>query len=426
MERSKGGGGTMRILLTIIRREYLLRVKSKWFLVSTFAAPLLFIGMMVIPILFETGREQTRRTVALVDETGVLAALVEPRLEEAGFTVEVAPPGSEDSLRVRALEGDLGGYMVLDEGALTRGHLTYYGQQGPGAIRGMTIRGVVVQSALEVRLAEAGVEVDLEALFAGGSMDLRLLEEESGGATEDEPQFIGVFTGSMMLYMVILMYAAAVMRATLEEKTSRIVEILISSIRPSQLMLGKILGVGSVGLTQLAVWVLCGALAFTLGLPAVVTARPDLVDPEAIAQALPGAGLLALFVALFLGGYFLYAALYASVGAMCSTEEEAQQAQFPVIFLLFPPILLLMPIMENPHSPWAIIISMVPFFSPILLYARAGAGEIPLWQIGASLSFLYLGVWGVAWVAGRIYRVGILMQGKRPNLPELLRWVREA
>jgi ABC-2 type transport system permease protein len=416
----------MKTLLVVLKREYLQRVRSRWFLVSTFAAPVFFIGMMVLPILYETGREETRRTVALLDETGLLADRVAPRLEEAGFTVEEAETGSEDSLKVKALDGRLGGYLVLGQDALTRGHMTYYGSESPGAIRGMTIRSAVVQSALEVRLAATGTEVDLEALFAGGSMDLRRLQEESGGRSEEEPEFIGVFTGALLLYMVILMYAAAVMRATLEEKTGRIVEILISSIRPSQLMLGKILGVGSVGLTQLAVWVLCGVLALTLGLPALVAARPDLANPEAIAQALPGLGLVALFVALFLGGYFLYAALYAAVGAMCSTEEEAQQAQLPVVFLLFPPVLLLMPIMESPQAPWAVIMSLVPFFSPVLLYARAGAGAVPIWQIGASLTFLYLGVWGVAWVAGRIYRVGILMQGKRPTLPELLRWVREA
>jgi ABC-2 type transport system permease protein len=290
----------------------------------------------------------------------------------------------------------------------------------------MTIRGAVVRSALEARLTEAGADIDLEALFAGGTMDLRILEEETAGTTEDEPEFIGVFAGALLLYMVVLMYAAAVMRAALEEKTGRIVEILISSIRPWELMLGKIIGVGSVGLTQLAVWLVFGGLGLTFGVPALVAVRPDLADPEAIAQALPGLGLLSLFLALFVGGYFLYAALYSAVGAMCSTEEEAQQAQFPVLFLLITPILLLMPVMEAPNAPLAVIASMVPFFSPVLLYARAGAGEIPGWQIGVSLTFLYLGVLGVAWVAGRIYRVGILMQGKRPTLPELWRWVRAA
>ena len=416
----------MKILFAVIRREYLQRVKSKWFLVSTIGAPVFFLGVGVVPILWEMGREEARRSVALVDETGALAGRLEPLLEEAGFTVTVAPPGSEDSLRVEALRGDLGGFVVLGEDALVRGHVTYYGSQGPGAIRGMTIRGAVVRSALEARLTEAGADIDLEALFAGGTMDLRILEEETAGTTEDEPEFIGVFAGALLLYMVVLMYAAAVMRAALEEKTGRIVEILISSIRPWELMLGKIIGVGSVGLTQLAVWLVFGGLGLTFGVPALVAVRPDLADPEAIAQALPGVGLLVLFLALFLGGYFLYAALYSAVGAMCSTEEEAQQAQFPVLFLLITPILLLMPVMEAPNAPLAVIASMVPFFSPVLLYARAGAGEVPGWQIGVSLTFLYLGVLGVAWVAGRIYRVGILMQGKRPTLPELWRWVRAA
>jgi ABC-2 type transport system permease protein len=351
---------------------------------------------------------------------------VEPRLEEAGFTVEPAPPGSEDSLKAKALGGELGGYLLLDQETLSRGHSTFFGAENPGPIRGMTIRAAIVQAALEERLAEVGSDVDVDALFQGGSMDLELLEENPSGPGEDEPEFIGVFIGAMLLYMVVLMYAAAVMRASLEEKTGRIVEILISSVRPTELMLGKIIGVGSVGLTQLAVWILTGVLAFVFGLPALVAARPDLADPETIAQAIPGLGLILLFFALFLGGYFLYAALYASVGAMCSTEEEAQQAQFPVVIFMIAPVMALMPIMQDPNATWAVVMSMVPFFSPVLLYARAGAAAIPSWQIGLSLLFLYLSVWGVGWVAGRIYRVGILMQGKRPTLPELWRWIRQA
>ena len=203
----------MKTLFAVIRREYVQRVTSKWFLVSTFAAPAFFIVAGVAPALYESNREEARRNIAVVDETGVLGNRVEPRLEEAGFTVELASPESEDSLRAQALDGRLGGYVVLDQDALTRGHSTFFGSQGPGAIRGMTIRSAVVQSALEVRLAEAGADVDVDALFAGGSMDLQILAEESSGTSEDEPQFIGVFVGSMLLYMVVLMYAAAVMRA---------------------------------------------------------------------------------------------------------------------------------------------------------------------------------------------------------------------
>lgn len=416
----------MKGLIAVIRREYLQRVRSRWFLIGTFLAPVFFLALMLFPMLYARAKKDSERTLAVVDETGVLYSRIAPRLEDAGFTVREANSAEEDSLRAEARDGDLGGFLVLGPEALSRGHVVFYGAQGPGAIPGMTIRSVVAQSALEVRLGAVGNEVDLKALLAGGDMDVRLLNKEDGGATENDPKFMGVFVGAMLLYMTILLYAVAVMRATLEEKTGRIVETLISSVRPWQLMLGKILGVGSVGLTQLAVWVLFGVTGLTLGLPALLAARPELADPEFVRQALPSAGLTALFAALFLGGYFLYAALYAAVGAMCSTEEEAQQAQFPIVGLLVVPVMFLMPILEDPNSTGAVIASMIPLFSPILLYARAGAGGVPLWQVLVSLVLLYLGVLGVAWIAGRIYRVGILMQGKRPTLPELWRWVREA
>jgi len=416
----------MKGLIPVIKREYLQRVRSRWFIFATVLAPVFIIGMMVVPMLLESRSQETRRNVALVDETGALQERVVPRLEEAGFTVRLEPRGAEETLKEEITAGELGGLIVLPPEALTRGKVEYYGREGPGTITGLTIRSIVSQAAMEDRLAQVESDLDLGAIMAGGELEVHRLESNTGGATESDPQFIGAFVGAMLLYMVILLYAVAVMRATLEEKTSRVVEILISSVRPSDLMLGKILGVGSVGLTQLAVWVVFGALSLTMGLPALVAARPDMLDPESIMAALPGAGLSALFVGLFLGGYFLYSGLYAAVGAMCSTEEEAQQAQFPVVMLLIVPIMFLMPIIENPNSPMAVGASLVPFFSPVLMYARAATGAVPLWQIILALVLLVVGIWAVAWVAGRIYRVGILMQGKRPTLPELWHWIRVA
>ncbi len=416
----------MRGLVPIMKREYLQRVRSRWFVIGTVLAPVLLIGGMAIPIFLETRSQESRRNVALIDETGVLAGRVTPGLTEAGFTIRPEVPGSESALQDEVKAGGLGGFIVLREAALSRGRVEYHGREGPGTITGLTIRGIVARAAVEARLAEAEIQMDLETALAGGELELVLLEADGGGASEDDPQFLGAFLGALLLYMTILLYAVAVMRATLEEKTNRVVEILISSVRPSELMLGKILGVGSVGLTQLAVWVTFGVLALTMGLPALVAARPELVDPELITQALPGAGLAVLFIALFLGGYFLYSALYAAVGAMCSTEEEAQQVQFPVILLLVFPVMFLMPIIEDPNSTLAVGTSLVPFFSPVLLYARAATGSVPLWQILTALALLFGGVLGTAWLAGRIYRVGILMQGKRPTLPELWRWVRAA
>jgi len=419
------GGDEVKNLKTIIRREYSQRVRSKWFLISTFMAPILFLALGVGPVVFETAQENTRRTLGVVDETGVLGSRVIPRLEERGFTIRESAPGTEAELRRETVTGDIGGYLVIGPETLTQGHLTYYGLRGPGALSGMTIRGVVAQAALEVRLAELGEEGELELLMGGGALDLQLLQGTEG-TREGDPEFAGAFAGAFLLYMVIVMYAAAVMRATLEEKTGRIVEILISSVRPSELMLGKILGVGSVGLTQLLVWILIGTMAFVVGLPALITARPDLADPEVIARALPGPGLVALFFAFFLGGYFLYAAIYAAIGGMCSTEEEAQHAQFPVVFLLFVPMMILLPVVEDPNSTMAVVMSLVPFFTPVIMYARMGAGAVPLWQLLLAVALLFSSVLVMARVAGRVYRVGILMQGKRPTLRELWRWSRQA
>ena len=234
------------------------------------------------------------------------------------------------------------------------------------------------------------------------------------------------FVGAFLLYMVILLYSVAVMRATLEEKTNRIVEIVISSMKPWHLMLGKILGVGSVGVTQMAV---CAASAFVLAsaaLPAVLSANPELASLQDIGEALPNAGQLVLLVGFWIFGYFIFSGMYAAVGAMCNTDEEAQQAQLPIVMLVVAPAILIAPVLENPNSSMAVSLSMVPFFSPILMWARAAAGVAPWWQIAASFVLMGLTVVAVAWVAGRIYKVGILMAGKRPTLPELLRWVREA
>jgi ABC-2 type transport system permease protein len=386
----------MRALMPVMRREYLIRVRSKWFLVGTFLAPLLFIGMMVVPILFESRNAEVRRSLTVLDETGVLLERVGPRLEQAGFTVQEAPSDSEEALRAMVEAEDIGGYLVLGPDALARGAAVYRGREAPSTLRGLSIRSAVAQSALELHLTATGDEEEVRSLLAGGELAVELLETDRPGAAEDEPEFVAAFIGATMLYMVILLYAVTVMRSTLEEKTGRIVEILISSVRPWELMLGKILGVGSVGLTQLGVWVGLGAIAFTMGLPALAASRPEMMDTEFIARAMPDPGLLALFLAFFFGGFFLYAALYAAVGAMCSTEEEAQQAQAPFIMLLVFPMVFMMPVIQDPNSTLAVASSLFPFFTPILMYARAGTGVVPFWQVLLSLVLLFGAVLAVA------------------------------
>jgi ABC-2 type transport system permease protein len=158
----------------------------------------------------------------------------------------------------------------------------------------------------------------------------------------------------------------------------------------------------------------------------LMASKPELAGLDQLRSALPGLGLLALFVCFFLFGYFIYSALYAAVGAMCNSDEEAQQAQFPVVLLVIVPILFVIQVIRMPTSPLAVTLSMIPFFSPILMFARVSVGGAPIWQVGLSFVLMALTIVAVAWLAGRIYKVGILMAGKRPTLPELWRWIKEA
>lgn len=414
-----------RVTWAVIKREYLHRVRTRWFLVATLGAPLLVAVLLVLPILVSGDDDEDRR-LTLVDRTGVVAPALLPRLEEAGYTVAVADDPA-DEVALAALEnsvrtGRLAGYLVLDRETLSAGRVRMVSGRALSPVRSALLRQAVVQAALEVRLGGDRGQVD--ALLGGGALEVSVLT--AGGPGADDPGFIAAYVGGFLLYMVLLFYAVAVMRSVLEEKTSRMVEVVLSSMRPFDLMLGKIVGVGAVGLTQLAIWVSLGAVVTTAGLPSLVAARPDLLSPEVLARAVPGVGYTALFLVFFVGGYFIYSGLYAAVGATCSTEEEAQQAQFPVIMLLVVPMIFITPVIRDPDSTLAVVLSLIPFFSPVLMFARATAGGASPPEVAASIVLMAAAVVGVAWLAGRIYRVGILMTGKRATLPEIVRWIRRA
>lgn len=408
----------------VIRREYLQRVRSRWFIFSTVGGPLLMVGAMMIPAITSSRAERAERNIAVVDRTGVLYEGLAPRLEEAGFHVSQEPSAEDVIPRLvqKVTDEELGGFMVLDDETLTSGRAVFYGASSPSAIRRVAIRSAVTRAALERVLREQGV--DAEALMSGGDLQVEVVSSE--GAGMDDPQFVVAYMGAIFLYMMFLLYSVSVMRATLEEKTSRVVEVIISSMKPWHLMLGKILGVGAVGLTQMAVWIASAIVLASAGLPALIAARPELAGLEQVRAALPGAGLLGMFLLFFLFGYFIFSGLYAAVGAMCNTDEEAQQAQLPVMMLVIIPFLLVMQTIQSPGSALSVGMSLFPFFSPILMFARVSVGAAPVWQVALSFVLMGLTILGVAWVAGRIYKVGILMAGKRPTLPELWRWVREA
>lgn len=407
----------------VIRREYLQRVRSKWFIIGTVGGPILMAALIFIPAYFAARGEMNERNLTVVDRTGVLYQGLSERLEEGGYTVRRQEwyEGVVDTLVRQVMDDEIGGFLVLDSVTLREGRAQLHVSSRPSSIRRLTLRQAVVSSALEVQLAEAGV--DAAAMLEGGTLDIEVL---GSSPRDNEPQYVAAAVGAFFLYMVILLYSVAVMRATLEEKTNRVVEVIISSMKPFHLMLGKILGVGAVGLTQMAVWVLSAAVLGSTAVPMLLASRPELAELRTIQSALPGLGTLALFLGFFIFGFFMFSGMYAAVGAMVSSDEEAQQAQFPVTMMVIIPMMFITPVLENPDGGLAVGLSLFPLFSPVLMWIRVASGTAPLWQ--AVLSFLLMGlsVLAIAWLAGRIYKVGILMTGKRPTLPELWRWVREA
>lgn len=408
----------------VIRREYLQRVRSKWFIAATIGGPALMAAVMILPVYFANRGERSERNIAIVDGTHVLYERLAPELEEGGWTVTEQRWHSDvvTELRQRAEAGDLGGFIMLDELTLETGEAIMYVTSRPSAIRQLSMRSAIGRAALEYQLEQQGV--DTEAMLSGGGLRIELLSDE--GSDLEDPQFLVAYLGAFFLYMVILLYSVAVMRATLEEKTSRVVEVIISSMEPWHLMLGKIVGVGAVSMTQMAVWFGFGIVMFVGGLPMLVAARPELANLSQLGDVMPGVGMLVLFTGFFICGFFMYSGIYAAVGAMCSTDEEAQQAQFPLIILLIIPISMVMTVIQDPLSPMATGLSLFPLFTPVLMWGRVAGGGVPGWQVALSFVLMLLAIFAIAWVAGRIYKVGILMAGKRPTLPELWRWVREA
>jgi ABC-2 type transport system permease protein len=276
------------------------------------------------------------------------------------------------------------------------------------------VRNAVVRAVRDARLDERGVGAEV---MRAVNQPVRMRATKAGGGGEaDRGQgFFLVFGVGFVIYLTILMYGQVVLGAVIEEKETRIAEILFSSIRPFTLMSGKLVGVSLVALTQFAIW----GLAFA-GLGAYFAERGASV---AIPQV--PAGIYAYVVLFFLMGYFIYATLYALVGSMVTTSQEGGQLAMPIILLLVVGFYLAFPVIRSPNSSFAVWVSLVPFFAPITMLIRIVTQEPPLWQIALSLGLGFATVALMLWLAGRVYRVGMLMYGKRATIPEMLKWVRQ-
>ncbi|MBL8187355.1 MAG: ABC transporter permease [Acidobacteria bacterium] len=417
----------MNKLWTIIKREYLTRVKSKGFVIGTILGPLIMSSFVLIPVLIARYSGPDKYNIVVLDQTGDAAlfqrlndllALKRSGQTRYDLTREEVSPGEEMETRRQAFaerltRKEIDGVFILPADALNQKELLFYSKNSATAI-GRTRFGDAVNKAIsERRIALAGLDAE-KVRELTKDVELKTLNErgESGRG-----KIVLAFAMLMVLYLTILVYGVTVMRGVTEEKQNRIIEVLLSSVSPFYLMLGKVIGIGLVGLTQYLTWSLFG-----ITLSALSAAPAFMMYADQIPKISPW--LFVFFVVYYVLGYFLYATLYGMVGAIVSNEDDGQQAQMPITMTFMIPMILSSLVMGNPTGTTATILSLIPFFSPSLMFLRITFDAAPGWQIALSIALMVATILGVVWLAAKIYRVGVLMYGKRPTIPELVRWLR--
>ncbi len=426
----------MNNVWTLVKREYLERVRSRSFLIFTLLMPAIMAGVVLIPtalVRYDTGGE---RKIVIVANDPELASVVghelgrakrqpggeelEPQGPPTVYSIQVDTDTSaaeRDRLGAQVSAGKISGFVWLTDDALAQHEVVYNTKEAADFGQARELRSAITTGLARYRLSQKGVKgPELDVLLAPIKLDTIRIEKGREGAS-GSAVFLTAFGMVMLLYTVVLIYGLAVMRSVIEEKSTRILEVLLSSVTAKELLAGKIIGVGAVGLTQILVWVIFSVI---FSVPGLVAAKSFLGELH-----IPMSAMIA-FAVFFLLGYLLYSAMYAAIGAMVNTDQEAQQMQWPALIPLVLGVVLMNVVIQHPNSALAFWLSMVPFFAPILMLLRIVIEQPPLWQILLCLAIIVATIYGLLSLASRIYRVGILMYGKRPSWPELQRWLRYA
>ncbi len=422
----------MRKLLVVIKREYLTRVRTKGFILGTILMPVFVLVFGIGPsllMMLETGKSER---LVVIDMTGVvfpeMEAITQDSLQWSGrVKLSQAEPANgvaelKQELSREVDQGELDAYLYLPADLFDSYQVEYYARNVSDFKRLARAKRLVSEAVRRIRLAQSGLDADLvRGLMRGVDMRTFRVGPEGKEQADSGGMFVLTFILGFLLYMTLVIYGSFVMRSVIEEKSSRVVEVVVSSLRPFDLMAGKILGVGAVGLTQFAVWILALVLVTVYG-----SSLATSMFGQAGQIPIPSVPLstYVYFIIFFLLGYFLFASLYAGVGAMVNSDQEAQSVQFPIVMLLVLPFLLMFFVINNPDSSAARILSLIPFFAPILMFTRIVVQMPSLFEVWGSIVLLVLSVVASIWVIGKIYRVGILMYGKRPTLPEVVKWMR--
>lgn len=431
---------SMDKLWLIIKREYLNKVRNKTFVIMTFVSPVIFVGVILLIGWLTSINSDTTRTIAILDQTN---DQYEQLFQNTDRNQYVLLEGvSIDAAIMASKTANYYGLLVIqaNDGQLT--DLSFYSNDTPSNVFLSSIEDKINQKASSLSLEDAGI--DMNVIKEKTIKKEIQVQNFIGKKTSKDAAWVKIAAGGAagyLLMMFIIIYGNMVMRSVIEEKTNRIIEIIVSSVKPIYLMIGKITGTSLAGITQFLIWVVLGLILMIfatifLGVDAFSTPvntqaleqAQDLSRMELIANdisQLPILKLITLFFIYFIGGYFLYASIYTAIGAAVDNETDTQQFMLPVILPLMLAIYVgFFSVMDNPHGTVAVIFSYIPLTSPIVMLMRIPFGEIAWWEIALSVVLLYASIIGVAIIAAKIYRIGILMYGKKTNWKELYKWLR--
>ena len=440
----------------IIEREYLTRVQKKSFILMTILSPIIMVALVFAPIWLSKLSSDETRLIAIIDQTGLYKDIYHDT-DEYHYTYTQGTL-SPDQMRVDGDESAMPyAYVVIKDNLLDNPQgMTIYSQKQITSSCELNIISQMEDYLKDEKLLSYNIP-DIKRIIDESDINLQvdtIRLEEDGAETQTSTEFVTIIGMAMTLiiYMFLMLYGGQVMSSVMQEKTNRIVEVMVSSVKPFELMIGKIVSIGLVGLTQLGIWIIflvgiflsAGAyFSFNGGVDpaqmsdmAAMTTTMNGVDATQLAgdmgamaevQQMLGSinitQLLVSFVFFFIGGYILYASLFAAIGSAVDNESDTQQFMVPITFIIIFALYAGIFSAENPDGPLAMWCSMIPFTSPIVMMVRIPFG-VSTWELALSMVILYGSAIGLAWVAGRIYRVGILMYGKKPSYKEMIKWIR--
>ncbi len=435
-----------RKIRTIIAHEFLTKVKNKWFLIATIIGPILMVAIFAVPALITYFTMQsTTQKMPIIDLTNKFGSEIVKQNKEVFYLSNLNIEALSDSVRLDKISS----FLVIDTNMLANSQVKLY-SMGSG---GLSANDKILKAVNEVRtkelLATSGIDTNTFANISKSIeiKELKLSADKNKGIEENNSdfQFVLAYIIAFAIYMMIILYGSKVMNGVIEEKANRIVEIIVSSAKPFEIMFGKVVGIGLVGIVQVLFWVILVFIILYIAAPllqsigadsSVATQMPgmggtDAISKEAIeTMKIPSISPLIVFSLFFyfLAGYFIYATLYAGIGSAVDQESDAGQISTPITILIVVPILMISAIVNDPNSTMSIILSLVPFFSPILMLARIiiTDGVLPMWQVILSMILCILTFLGCLWIAAKIYRIGILSYGKKPTFSDLWKWVRQA